>query len=312
MRIAVYGAGAVGGYFGGRLIQAGEEVVFIARGEHLHVMQRRGLLVESVKGDFSINPVNATSDLTQAGTVDVVLVCVKAWQVPEAALAIRPLLKEDTFVIPLQNGVDAPGQLALVLGKEHVVGGLCHIMSFIVEPGHIRHAAVEPHIAFGELDGHRSERTEKLKAAFDRAGVWAEVPENIHTALWEKLLFIASISGVGAITRAPVGVFRSLPETRSMLIQAMEEIVALAKAKKVPMASDAIERTLSFIDKLAPEATASMQRDITAGRPSELASQNGAIVRMGLEVGVSTPVHGFIYNSLLPQELRARGEIKYQ
>jgi 2-dehydropantoate 2-reductase len=311
MRIAVFGAGGVGGYFGGRLAQAGEQVVFIARGRHLEALQADGLQVDSLKGDFRVAPVMAVEQPALAGQVDVVLVAVKAWQVPEAALAMQPMVGSQTLVVPLENGVDAPAQLAAALGAEHVLGGLCHIVSFIAAPGHIRHAGLEPHIAFGEMDGHASPRAESLRAAFERAGVWAEVPADIQAAMWEKFVFIAAISGIGAVTRAPAGVLRSLPETHQLLQRALEEVAAVGRAHKVNLAEEVVAQTLAFIDRLPEATTASMQRDILAGQPSELASQNGAVVRLGLEVGVPTPVHAFIYHALLPQELRARGEVAF-
>lgn len=162
MRIAVFGTGAVGGYFGGRLAQAGEDVVFIARGEHLRAMLMHGLQVDSIKGDFLVKPVHVTDDPTEAGKVDVVLVGVKAWQVPEAAEAMRPLVGPGTFVLPLQNGLEAPAQLAAVLGNQHVLGGLCGLFCYVVGPGHIRHAGTEPFVKFGEMDDHPSERVKRL------------------------------------------------------------------------------------------------------------------------------------------------------
>jgi 2-dehydropantoate 2-reductase len=234
---------------------------------------------------------------------------VKAWQVPEAAEAMRPLIGPATAVVPLENGVEAPAQLAAVLGEDHVAGGLCRIVSIVVEPGHIRHAGMEPYIAFGELDNRPSERLERLRQAFARAvGVTVEIPPDIQVALWEKFLFIASFSGVGAVTRALAGVLRSLPETRAMLDQAMREIVAVAGARGIALADTAIARTMALIDGLPPDGTASMQRDIMAGRPSELESQNGAVVRLGREAGVETPLNAFIYHSLLPQEQNARAK----
>jgi 2-dehydropantoate 2-reductase len=311
MRIAVFGAGGVGGYFGGRLAHAGEDVVFIARGEHLRAMREKGLRVDSIKGDFVMNPVQATDNPIEAGEVEAILVAVKAWQVPDAARAIRPMVGENTFVVPLQNGVEAPAQLIDVLGKEHVLGGLCHIVSFIAGPGHIRHAGIDPHVAFAELEGRKSERAERLRAAFERAGVRAEVPDDIQAAMWEKFLFIAAISGVGAVTHAPAGVMRSLPETRLLLEKAMQEVVAVGKAHQVNLPEGVVEKTMTFIDNLPQGATASMQRDILEGRPSELNSQNGAVIRLGLENGVPTPIHAFLYSSLLPRELRARGELDF-
>lgn len=311
MRIAVFGAGGVGGYFGGRLAQAGEEVTFIARGEHLRAIQTKGLKVDSIKGDFVVSPARATDDPGQVGIVDVVLVTVKAWQVPEAAQAMRPMIGPDTFVVPLENGVEAPEQLAAVLGAEHVLGGLCQISAMIVAPGHIRHVGIEPYVAFGELDGKPSPRAERLRQAFERAGVKAEIPPNIQVAMWEKFLFIAAISGLGAVTRAPAHIFRSLPQTRQLLEQALQEIVAVAQARGINLNQEAVQRRLAFIDSLPEGVTASMQRDIMDGRPSELEAQNGAIVRMGQKLGVPTPVHTFIYASLLPQELRARGQVRF-
>ena len=313
MRLAVFGAGAVGGYFGGRLAQAGEDVVFIARGEQLQALRDRGLRVDSFvsKGDFVVQPVQATDDPEQVGVVDAVLVGVKAWQVTEAARAMRPLFGPETFVVPLQNGVEAPSQLAAVLGGEHVLGGLCRIVGLVVEPGYIRHAGLEPYVAFGELDNRPSERAERLREAFARAGVTAGVPLDIRVAMWEKFLFIASFSGVGAVTRAPAGALRSLPETRQMLKQAMHEVLAVARARGIALPEEAIPRTMTLIDGLPPGGTASMQRDVMGGRPSELESQNGAVVRLGREVGVDTPLHAFIYHSLLPLELRARGQVQF-
>lgn len=312
MRIAVFGTGGVGGYFGGRLAQAGEEVIFIARGEHLRAIRERGLRVDSIKGDFVIRPAQATDNPAEVGPVDAILVGVKAWDVPQAAQLMRPMVGPETFVVPLENGVEAPDQLAEVLGREHVLGGLCKIISAIVAPGHIRHAGIDPYIAFGELDGRTSERAERLRQAFARAtGVTAEVSDNIQAAMWEKFVFIAAISGVGAVTRAPAGVIRSLPETRQMLEQAMREILAVARARGVALSEEVIPQTMAFIDALPANGTASMQRDIIAGRPSELDYQNGTVARLGRELGVPTPVNAFIYASLLPQELRARGTVEF-
>ena len=312
MRIAIIGTGAVGGYFGGRLAQAGEDVIFIARGEHLQAMLDNGLRVDSIKGDFVVQPVHVTDDPKQVGTVDVILVGVKAWQVPEAAQAIRPMAGPQTFVVPLQNGVEAPSQLASTLGHEHVLGGLCGLISYVVEPGHICHAGADPFIKFGELDNHPSERAERLRIAFDGTiGVTAEIPSDIHVAMWQKFMFVTAWSGLGAVTRSPVGIFRSLPETRQILEQIMQEIYKVAQAHKIRLSIDAIKKTMDFFDGLPQEGTASMQRDIMNGRPSELDVQNGAVVRLGQEVGIDTPVNSFIYHSLLPMERRARGQIQF-
>jgi 2-dehydropantoate 2-reductase len=311
MRIAIVGVGGVGGYFGGRLAQAQEDVVFIARGEHLRALQTQGLRVESIKGDFALQPVQATDDPASVGVVDTVLVAVKAWQVPEVARQIQPLVGPDTLVVPLENGVEAPNQLSAALGAQHVLGGLCRIVSFIAGPGQIRHAAMEPYVAFGELDNRPSERAERLRRVFEHAGVQAEIPADIHVALWEKFLFIVSISGVGAVTRVPAGVTRSVPQSRQLLEQALREALAVGQAQGVPLAEETIPRIMAMIDRSAPGSTASMQRDIMDGRPSELEYQTGTVVRLGQEAGIATPTHSFIYQSLLPQELHARGKIEW-
>jgi 2-dehydropantoate 2-reductase len=312
MKVAIFGAGGVGGYFGGRLAQAGENVVFIARGEHLRAMRGNGLRVDSINGDFRVDPVRATDDPATVGEVDYILVAVKAWQLPDAIETMRPMVGKTTSIVPLLNGVEAPDLLSRTFGAARVLGGTCSVISMIAGPGHVRHAGAHPTIKFGELDHLPSERGERLRNAFSRTeGVQAEVPDDIHVAIWNKYLFIAPWGGTGAVTRAPAGVIRSLPETRNLLERAMEEIFLLARARKVAMDREAIPRAMAFIDALPYEGTASMQRDIMAGRPSELDAQNGTVVRLGKEAGLATPVNGMIYSSLLPLERRARKEVHF-
>jgi 2-dehydropantoate 2-reductase len=300
MRIAVFGTGGVGGYFGGRLAQAGEDVTFIARGGTLEALRTRGLRVDSIKGDFVLPSVKATDAPREEA--DVILVCVKAWQVPEAAAAMGPLIGRDTIAIPMENGLEAPEQLVAALGAGHAGGGLCGIVSFVVEPAHIRHAGAEPTVMFGELDNRASERLARLRDAFVRAGVQADIPPDIHRSMWTKFLFIAVMSGLGAVTRVPVGVWRTMPETRQLATDALREVLAIAAARGITLARDAVERTLDRFDGLPPESTASMQRDVLEGKPSELESQLGAVVRMARASGVPTPIFDTLYAALLPQE----------
>jgi 2-dehydropantoate 2-reductase len=308
MRIGVVGVGGVGGYFGGRLAQAGESVVFVARGAHLEVLRRDGLQVESVAGDFRVAPVEAVEEPGAVGPVDVVLLGVKAWQVAGVAPTLCPMLGAESVVLPLQNGVEAAPQLVEALGLEKVLGGLCKLMSYVVGPGRIKHAGVPPRVELGELDGRPSERVERLRAAFARCqGVTVAVPADIQAALWEKFLFIAPFSAVGAVTRMPAGAIRDTPETRRLLEDAMREVFDLARTRGVALRDDAVERTLRFVDALPAEATASMQRDILEGRASELESQTGAVVRLGAAAGLPVPVNRFLYASLLPSERKARG-----
>lgn len=311
MRIAVFGAGGVGGYFGGRLAQAGEDVTFIARGEHLKALQTTGLRVESIKGDFNISPAQAESHPEAVGLVDIILLGVKAWQVSDAAQAVRPMIGAVTIVIPLQNGVEAVRQVTQILGEQHTAGGLCRISSMIAAPGVIRHVGIEPAIVFNWLDGHADERLENLRIAFQRVGVNAEVSADIQVEIWKKFIFIAAISGIGSVTRAPVGAFRSVPETREVLKMAIEEIAAIGRALGVNLPAGIEANTLRFIDSLPAATTASMQRDITNGLPSELDYQNGSVVRLGQECGLPAPVNSFIYACLLPMEERARGRLQF-
>ncbi|NJN17558.1 MAG: 2-dehydropantoate 2-reductase [Oscillochloris sp.] len=306
MRIAVLGVGGVGGYFGGRLAAAGNDVYFIARGAHLQAIRAHGLRIESINGDATIQPAQASDNPAAIGPVDLVLLGVKSWQVAQAAESARSLLGPQTAVLPLLNGVEAALILSDVLGPQHTLGGLCKIIAYIAAPGLIRHTGIAPSVTFGELDNTRSARVEAILAAFTQAGVGAEIAPDIQRAIWEKFLLIVTWSGIGAITRAPIGVWRSLPGTRAMAEQSMREALAVAHAHGVNLPDSAVEATLKFIDGVQAGGTASMQRDIMEGRPSELEAQNGALVRLGAGAGVDTPLHRFIYNSLLPQEQAAR------
>ena len=307
MRIAIFGTGGAGGYFGAQLALAGEDVAFIARGDHLRAIRSTGLRLETPSGETIIRR-EATDNPAEMGNVDVVLVGVKAWQVTEAANAIRPLVGPDTVVVPLQNGVEAASELAAVLGSA-VLGGMCGTLSFIAGPGHIRSVGGQNFIKFGELDNKPTERVERLRQCFARAKVSAEVPPNIAKALWDKFLMVTSFGGVGSITRAPIGVTRTIPETRRLLEQCLQETVAVADARRIPMADTTVADMMKFYDTLPANGTTSLQRDIADGKMSELQYCNGAVVRLGREVAVPTPTNQFIYECLMPLELRARGKI---
>lgn len=306
MRIAIVGAGGVGGYFGGRLAQAGVDTVFIARGATLEALRTRGLRVESINGDFSVPHVHAVEDPAEAGQVDAILLAVKAWQLAEVAPRLEPMLKQETIVVPLENGMEAPDALASALGREHAAGGMCAIVSFAVAPGHIRHIAADPRIVFGELDNQRTFRAEALLAALKSAGISAEIAQDIQHSMWTKFLFIVPYSAVGAVTRMPAGVWRSIPESRALAERGIDELLAVARARGVDLGSEAKARTLSYMDALPPDATASMQRDIIEGKPSELDAQVGAVVRMARAAGIAVPTFDALYGALLPQELKAK------
>jgi 2-dehydropantoate 2-reductase len=198
MRIVVFGTGGAGGYFGAQLTRAGADVIFIARGDHLSALRKHGLSIETPEGETVFRPALATDDPTQVGKADLVLVGVKAWQVTEAAEAIRPMMGPETFVVPLQNGVEAPSQLAAALGAEHVLGGLCGTFSWVIAPGRIRSVGAGNFIKFAELDNRPTDRVERLRQAFKRAGVKVEVPSNIHIKLCGRNSCSSRRSGVSA------------------------------------------------------------------------------------------------------------------
>ena len=307
MKIVVVGAGGVGGLFGGMLAQSGAEVGFVARGKQLEALRGHGLEVESPLGSFHLQSVAAAEDPAQLGQADAVLLALKAWQVAGMAPRLRPLLKPGTVVLPLQNGVEAADVLSKALGAEHVVGGLCEVLAWVESPGRIRHVGARPRITTGELDGGAGERLGPLAEALRSAGLEVVITREIGVALWEKLFFIEPFGALGALTRAAVGLLWSVPETRAILQAALAEVTALSAARGAPVREGAIERVLSRIQSLGPDTTFSMQRDILAGRPSELFDQTGAVVRLGKESRVPTPIHDVLFAALLPQEQVARG-----
>lgn len=311
MRIAVMGAGGVGGYFGGLLAHAGHDVTFIARGAHLRALQEHGLHVASVHGDFVVAPAQATDDpatLASAmlGPVDAVLFATKTYQLEQAAEAMRPLIGPATAVLPMHNGIDAAERTIAVLGAGPVLGGLCYVGSMIAAPGHIKHVSQFRRVIVGELAGGISPRVEALVAALAGAGAQAEATQDIRKALWTKFIFIAPFSAIGSVARVPAGQLLGCPETRTLLEAAMLEVEAVAQAAGVALDAEVVAQTLAFCANMAPGQTASMQRDILDGKPSELESMLGVMVRLGAELGVPVPIFRFCYGSLLPQEGQAR------
>lgn len=312
MKIAVFGTGAVGGYFGGRLAQAGNDVTFIARGAHLQAIQSDGLKVNSIIGDFSVRPAQATDTPETVGAVDLILCGVKSWQVVEIADQIKPLVGPDTIIITLQNGVESHTLLSGAIGAEHVLPGVCKMISLVEGPGIISHKGIDPYLSIGEADGSSSQRLEKISQLFSKVkGVTINISTDILQELWLKFMIIAPWSGVGAVTRAPIGVFRTVSETRELLQRSIQEVYEVGKAYAINLPENAVEKTMEFIDSAPAAGTASMQRDVIDGRPSELHEQCGAVVRFGEKAGVRTPINRYIYHSLLPLEHRARGIIAF-
>lgn len=305
LRIAVVGAGAVGGIFGSRLALAGHDVIFVVRPGTQGVLARSGLRIDSVQGDVHLPVVATATDPATVGPVDVVLVCVKATQVAAIAPTLRPLLAPHTLVVPAQNGVEAGVELAAILGDGQISDGVCRVIAELVAPGHVRHMAVTPMLEFGAratgaLAAAVQPMVERLAEALREAGLAALVPADMGVALWEKFLFIEPIGVVGAVARQPYGVLRRVPETRALLDAALEEVIAVGAACGVAWPTDAKARIWQRYDALPPGEYTSMARDLMAGRPSEFDAQTGAVMRLARQFAVSVPVHAVLHAVLTP------------
>lgn len=300
MRIAVMGTGGTGGYFGGLLARAGEEVTFIARGAHLEAIRKNGLTVKSaLAGDFNI-PATATDNPDEIGPVDFVLFCVKAYDNPVAADLIRPLIGPQTLVLSVQNGIDNEQLIGKVIGPEHIVGCISYVSSTIESPGVIAQTAGPGKIIFGEMAGGKSQRTETLKDTLQKAGIAAELHPDIQTALWQKFMAICGVNGVTALTRLPMGEIMACEETRNLLKGTMEEVEAVARAKAANLPDRCVQQSMNFFGSLEPSMRGSMYYDLAASRRLELDVLNGMVFRLGRELGVPTPFNFAIYAALKP------------
>lgn len=297
MRMAIMGVGGVGGPFGAALADAGHDVTFVARGEHLRAIQQRGLQIVGTR-NISLAPGHATDRPASVAPVDVILFTVKLWDVEDAGAAIRPLLKADTAVVALQNGVEAEERLAQVIGPEHVMGAVAEISAYIEAPGRIRLLSDYARLRFGELCGGVTSRGEALLDVCTEAGIEAYFMEDIEKALWEKFIMLAPVSGLTSVTRANFGDIRSDPDVRPFLLAAIDEVVAVGKAKGVNLDPNSKDSTLTLVDALPASGRASMAVDLEAGNRLELPWLSGAVARLGRELGVPTPVHDFIYAAL--------------
>jgi 2-dehydropantoate 2-reductase len=298
MRIAILGTGGVGGYYGGLLAHSGQEVTFIARGAHLTAIQGDGLRVESVHGDFIVRPAQATDGAAEVGPVELVLIAVKSYDLEPAAEAARPLVGPGTVVLPLLNGLDAAERLAAVLGDEPMLAGLTHISSSVFAPGVIRQISPVRRITFGERTGDISPRAERIREVLAASGAEVVLTPAVDVALWEKFLFVASISGVCCLARQPTGPVLDTAETRQLYVDAMREVEAVGRIRGIALAPDVVERSLQLAAGFAPETKPSLLVDLEAGRRLELEAMSGTVVRYGREAGVETPVHSVIYAAL--------------
>ena len=300
MRIAVVGAGGTGGYFGGLLARAGEDVTFVARGAQLEALRTRGLTVESsLAGTFNV-PVQATDEPKEVGPVDLVLFCVKAYDTDAAAKSVRPLFHPGTMLLSLQNGVDNEGRIARATGHPAGMGAAAYVVSAIKSPGVVAQTAGPGRIVLGELSGGTSARTDRLREALQRAGIAAEVRPDIRAVLWQKFLFICAFSGVTAVSRLPIGTVLADPETSALFRGISEEVEAVARAGGIGLPDDCVEQALATAAAVEPWGRGSLYGDLAGGRRLELESLNGNVVSLGREHGVETPLNFALYAALRP------------
>ncbi|WP_152042870.1 ketopantoate reductase family protein [Salinigranum salinum] len=304
MRVAVYGPGGVGGYVGARLAQAGVDVHLIGRGDHLRALREHGLELRSVAGDAHVD-LPATDDPDEVGACDVVLCCVKSFDTADIAARLAPLLGDDGCVVSLQNGVDNEDVLADAVGRDRVLGGVAYIFSTIAEPGVVEHTGGPTKIVFGELDGRRSDRAERLLAACERAPELAvELSEAIEIDIWEKAAFICAQAGLTATTRLPLGDVREIDESWRMYRRVIEEVCAVADARGVDLPGDTVDRWMDFAADLEADSYSSLHYDLTHDKPMELEGLHGAVVRAGDEEKVDVPMTEAIYALLKPWAVR--------
>jgi len=306
MKIAIIGSGGVGGYFGAKLVKAGFDVTFLARGEQLKAMSGKGLTIKSILGDFSVGNLKATDRITEIVDPGLIIIGVKAWQIKEIREDLNRILHPDTIILPLQNGVLAAAELSEKIDRQKILGGLCRIFCKIESPGVINHSAVTPSISFGELDKSKTERLLKVQKILKTAEIASIISDDIEADLWKKFISICT-SGLLAVTKTTYGELRTLKETRQLMIDLLTEGYLLSKKIGINIEADYVEKSVSFIDTYPYDTTSSLTRDVWENKPSELEYQNGTVVRLGEKYGISTPVNRFVYYSILPGELRARG-----
>ncbi len=306
MKIAVMGAGGVGGYYGAVLARSGEAVTFIARGAHLQAMKTHGLRVESqAHGNFALPGINATDRPAEIGQVDLILFATKAYDLESAAASLKPCLGANTAILPLLNGVDIADRIAAVVGKPYVLGGMCQISASIKEPGAIRQVGPLNKIVFGELSGGGSPRADAVLKVFQKAGINAELSPQVLVDIWNKFLFIAALGGVCTLTATLLGPVRADADTRALLLGCMEEVYALASKQGIPLKPSIVQDTLANIDKLPEGTRPSMLLSLEQGGKLEVDALNGTAARLGKRLGVPTPINQFIYAAL---KLRAEGK----
>ena len=298
MRIVVIGTGGVGGYFGAKLTEAGENVTFVARGAHLEAIKSRGLTVYSALGDMHLKDVQCTENTRDIGQADIVMIAVKLWATDEAIQTAKPLLGKNTGIISFQNGILAEESLIAAYSSQHAMGGVANIAALIEEPGVIRHNGNMASLAFGELNNTQSERAQSLLTACSRANIKAEIPDDINRAIWEKYIRLVTMSAMTTLCRMPIGPIRDEIHTRNLLSQILAEIIDVGKAKGLKFSDNVLQEQLDIIDGYPPSMVASMCGDLRRGYPLEVPWFSGTIARLGKELNIPTPANGFVYAAL--------------
>ncbi|MBT99277.1 MAG: 2-dehydropantoate 2-reductase [Dehalococcoidia bacterium] len=303
MKVAVIGAGGVGGYFGGLLARAGHEVTFIARGAHLQAIKENGLRVESqLDGTFTVQG-DATDNPSEVGEQDLVIFAVKMYHNSDAVDALAPLIGPETVVLTLQNGIDNGEILAEAVGDDHVMIGSAYMEGRITEPGVVTQGG--PGIAaFGEMNVGISRRGENLLQRFQEAGWRVNLHENMPGMLWKKFAYIAGSAAVCAAADCVYEEMRTKPETRQLIRNAIEEVLAVGKARGAPIMADSLAWAMDSLDRFPGQGRASMAKDFTDQRPVELEGLTGTVVRMARELDVPTPANDFLYAILKPSAVR--------
>jgi len=299
MRIVMMGSGGVGGYFGGRMAAAGQDVTFIARGRHLAAIRAEGLRIDSRDiGDAIVHPAKATDDPAEVGIADYVIIGIKLWDTEAVGRSILPMVGSETTVVSLQNGVECDDVLAEIVGEERLIGGVAFIASSVSEPGVIKHIGTMQRVVIGERTGGSSPRVSALYEALRSGGIDAEISDDIERTIWEKFVFLVALSATTASMRQTLGPIRDDPEKRAMLFGAMQETVAVGRARGIDLPEDLADQRMKFVETLPDDMTSSMHHDLEAGNPLEVEWLSGAVARFGAELGVPTPINASVYEAL--------------
>lgn len=297
MKIGIMGTGGIGGYFGGLLARGGFDIHFVARGKHRQAILEDGLQIVSSQGSFQVM-IHVTSEPHEIGPVDLLLFCVKSYDTESVARFAAPMIEQNTVVLTLQNGIDNVEKLAREYGEERIMAGTAFVEASIAAPGVIAHSGRAGRIVFGELSGKRTARAEAILDVLTRAGIEAELSDDVHQVLWSKFLFICGVHGVSTLSRASLGLVLSCPETRDLMIGVMQEIEILAKAQGVNLPHRVVPEAMQLAESYNKSFKCSMLRDLEWRRPMEIEALNGMVVKLGRQHGIDTPLNQALYACL--------------